>query len=272
MYQTFLSVWEYSSDSFVHFEPTDDGDMYVTENRRLYAPGSLKEMSLFELPLSQGPTGREAELFPGHSILDGSDAALLDVFTREKIRNLIVKYEDLLMSQLDDQKLYFEKRLARATVEAFEQSSNQQQLEAGTTGGRTLTSDEEMDGIAELKLEISGLEVTYGEVLAEIRESEEALRFDRKEIDRSIVDLKDKKARLESFVAKTSSLKEQSALEQAELEQQLRDLQFYVRTQASVQASPLKDEIQEGGLLVVEGSGKDKSDKTHRSRREKKLG
>jgi len=48
-------------------------------------------------------------------------------------------------------------------------------------------------------------------------------------------------------------IKEVKDREVGELKEQVRDLMFYLESQATVGASPLKEEIQEGSIVVTEG-------------------
>ena len=180
---------------------------------------------------------------------------------REKIRGLIEKYEGMLISQLDDQRLYFEKKLARATVQALEGGltdflTDERDLDDATSSteakGQLEIDTEYLDQIAGIKMEISSMEHEYSGVLQDIRGVEETLRTERRAVDALAVDLKQRQAQLKKSTNALSSLQARHQAYEEELEQELRDLHFYVRTQAKVQESPLREEIKGGGLIVTE--------------------
>jgi hypothetical protein len=198
-------------------------------------------VSLFGLPLLNHKDGMS---YWQDRLLADDDTAVLDSLTQEKINALIRYYENLLTSQIDDQRLFFEKRLARATVEAFECS--------GVTIGCE-NADAGMDEIAAMKIDISSLEQVYQNTLRETCEVEELLRAHRKDVDAIVAQVRQRRTEEKDNLIYLEQMKTRNKSHELELEQQLTDLRFYVRTQASVQASPLKAEIEGGGLVVMDG-------------------
>lgn len=242
-------LWDYNSDDFVHFESdlmalrSKQASGFCSSNRSALTEESLCHggVSLFGLPLLDHKDGMS---YWQDRLLVDDDTAVLDSLTREKISALIRYYENLLTSQIDDQRLFFEKRLARATVEAFECS--------GVTIGCE-DADAGMEQIASMKIEISSLEQVYQNTLHETCEVEELLRVHRKDVDGIVAQVRQKRIEEKEYLSHLEQLKVNNKLHELELEQQLADLRFYVRTQASVQASPLKAEIEGGGLVVMDG-------------------
>jgi hypothetical protein len=243
-------LWDYNSDDFVHFEsdPVTLRSKQTSSGFCLSNPSTFSEknvfhggVSLFGLPLLNHKDGMS---YWQDRLLADDDTAVLDSLTQEKINALIRYYENLLTSQIDDQRLFFEKRLARATVEAFECS--------GVTIGCE-NADAGMDEIAAMKIDISSLEQVYQNTLRETCEVEELLRAHRKDVDAIVAQVRQRRTEEKDNLIYLEQMKTRNKSHELELEQQLTDLRFYVRTQASVQASPLKAEIEGGGLVVMDG-------------------
>lgn len=70
---------------------------------------------------------------------------------------------------------------------------------------------------------------------------------------------------------KEETCKQKCALELADLEQQIRDLTFYVKTRKQMQTSPMKDELMEGSVVAMpQTSQKSDNSGSKNSRKAKK--
>jgi len=79
-------------------------------------------------------------------------------------------------------------------------------------------------------------------------------------------ELAEEKALCEALLSNQEKLREVEAEKErriADLEEQVKDLMFYMDTQSKVEASGLKDEIQEG-LIVIQEKEKEKKGKRRR--------
>ena len=143
--------------------------------------------------------------------------------------------------------------------------------ELGGGCGNAADDGDFLDQIAAIKMEISLIEQEYTGLRNDICSVEEALRVERRAVDCLIGGLRQQQSYLKESQSALASLQAQHQTREEELAQELRDLEFYVRTQATVQASPLREEIKGGGLIVTESNtpaktqgGRGRGKKPHR--------
>ena len=165
---------------------------------------------------------------------------ILIPFHREKIQNLVDSYENLLTSQLDDQKLYFEKILAKVAMKSFE-NRNEFTCDDFDPGKDTLNkfvviSREEMDE----------WEKSYLDLLQKVCETEKSLLNDRRQIDLST-----------TLLYKYMIHDE----EEMDLKQQREDIHFYLKARMKLNFSPLKEELIGADLFLKKKRGKLNQDK-----------
>jgi BRCA1-associated protein len=243
-------IWDYRSDSYINLEvDVNYGHNSSIDNVRLNHPPNIystphsDKISLFEIPYQSSNFIDQINIETSHLNPNKN----LDSLTLVKLDNLISYYENLLNSQLDDQKLFYEKRLAKASVSALEGKLNLDSLNEPSS-----QMENEFENISSIKIEISLLEKCYNEILNSIKENEENLRSTKKSIEHDANNLKDKEKSLHEIIHLKNS--NSVAYEQIEddLKNQLQDLKFYMTTQANVQVSPLREEIKSGDLYLVD--------------------
>lgn len=150
-------------------------------------------------------------------------------FYREKIQNLVDRYESLLLSQLNDQKLYFEKKIAKLSVESFGNRNE------STCDHSVLMTGKFKEFAKASRQEMGKLELFYLDLLRDVCEAEKNLRYDRREIDAGT-----------NIMNKILSHNDK----EVDLMQQCEDIRFYNMAQKKVKASPMKDELLGGDLVI----------------------
>ena len=155
-------------------------------------------------------------------------------FHREKIQNLVDRYESLLTSQLDDQKLYFEKTLAKLAVKSF-QNRNEFAYVNFDSGKQTFE-----EFLVESRHVMNEWEKSYMDVLRKVCDREKKMLQDRREID-SYSNLMNKIINHDD--------------EQIDMRQQLEDVHFYLQVRMKLNFSPLKNELIGGNLFLKKRKG-----------------
>lgn len=189
---------------------------------------------------------------------------------RDKISAIVDRYERLLEAQLRQQQQYYEKLLSRETSRAFYASLNQSATEsvqssAVHTSSGTQSQDanntddnfelvgglteEDVNDIVTAKLEISSIEYDTSLLLEKLRNIEAQTRRAQRQNDALLKKKRQHEEKIESL--RKLTVERQTAFESAvmDLEQQIRDLSFYTRTQAQLTRSPIRAEL-EGGQIV----------------------
>jgi guanyl-specific ribonuclease Sa len=249
-------IWNYDHDTFVHIESDsaarlaligglDDEaslatSLQATATLDARPAASYRELidkaprasSQYYLPWARQRQLEELEVAPPPEVKD-------------KLGVLFSQYEGILEAQLAEQQLYYEKRLAQETIRALEASlkSSQRKCTPGSAGGNADGSalglshthpseesyDQDMEDIAQKKIELSKLEYSYHEVLTKLRETEHATRCQTKINDDLIDKQKLYKVQIAENAEKEKLIREQCAEKVEELEQQIRDLTFFIR-------------------------------------------
>ena len=231
MDMTTQRVWDYASDGYVH---------RIVQNK---TDGKLVELT---------PTSTQA---PTHD--DDFD----DYVPREKLDNIGLEYTHLLTSQLDSQRMYFEEILERAADKASQAASAAEK--ATKTSSRTAE-------------QLATLQASY-ETLA--KETIPALEKDRDRATRKAdkfeamarkleKEWRDEKAMNESLMTRINHLGTQVETlkaEKSELEEQNRDLSFFISSQDKLKTLGVdEEEVREGTVSLpeavegVKGKGKKK--------------
>lgn len=190
---------------------------------------------------------------------------------RDKIDAIVDRYERLLETQLKQQQQYYEKLLSRETAQAFYASLNpgasassevsslqkiaatecltdESESNHDWTNAGGLTEDD-LNDIVTSKLEISSLEYDNVLLLEKLRDVEAKTKRALRQNDLLV---KKHRQHQEKIDALRELAKERHASFEAtvtDLEQQIRDLSFYSRTQAQLALSPIRTEL-EGGQVV----------------------
>uniref|UniRef100_K3W6P2 BRCA1-associated protein n=1 Tax=Globisporangium ultimum (strain ATCC 200006 / CBS 805.95 / DAOM BR144) TaxID=431595 RepID=K3W6P2_GLOUD len=196
-------VWDYAGDGYVH---------------RLIL--NKQDGKFVEFPNPSSVSGERSQVPP-------TTAAEQEEGEHLKLEKLAVEYNFLLKSQLEEQRLFYERRLA-----AVNESDHRQLVQ-------TLENDKK-----QLK--------KANETLAQkAHKLEEELTFVR-ELNKSLIEnQKQWKERVRVLEEQSTRNDQDTTMRIADLEGQVRDLMFYLDTQNRVAQSDYRDDIQ-GGTVQIE--------------------
>ncbi|DBA02516.1 TPA: hypothetical protein N0F65_010988 [Lagenidium giganteum] len=188
-------VWDYAGDGYVH---------------RLIL--NKQDGKFVEFPSPNTVSGERSQMPPPTSAEE-------EEVEHRKLEKLAVEYNFLLKSQLEEQRLFYERRLAR-------------------------------DGSAQaLEQEKKNIRKANEELAARNRKLEEELSFVR-ELNKSLIEnQKQWKERVRSLEEQNARIEKETAIRVGDLEAQVRDLMFYLDTQSKVERSVHKHDIQVDGYL-----------------------
>jgi BRCA1-associated protein len=206
-------VWDYAGDGYVH---------RLIQNK---ADGKLVELPSASMSSFGSSTNSSRPLGPSTS----------DNLTAEKIEAIGIEYSYLLTSQLDSQREYFEKEMARLK-EDFAKSQSMVMKEADTRV-------HELNDLVEKELKNrQRLEKKAEQSVAVARQLQKELREERavnEGIMQNLAIVKDKLANAEKEKGEYNS-------KVTDLEEQVRDLMFFLEA---------KDKIDQGGEGFAEAAG-----------------
>ena len=230
MDMTTQRVWDYASDGYVH---------RIVQNK---TDGKFVELT---------PTSTQA---PTHD--DDFD----DYVPREKLDNIGLEYTHLLTSQLDSQRMYFEEILERAADKASQAASAAEKA--------TKTSSRTAEQLATLQ---ASHETLANETIPALeknrdRATRKADKFEAmaRKLEK---EWRDEKAMNESLMMRINHLGTQIETlkaEKSELEEQNRDLSFFISSQDKLKTLGVgEEEVREGTVSLPEavGEGKGKGKK-----------
>lgn len=213
-------VWDYAGDGYVH---------RLIQNK--------SDGKLVELPSPDARTAAQLE----------HDGLTCDAVPREKVDTIGMEYTHLLTSQLDSQRLYFEQKVAQAADKAGE-ASHAAETAAATVQRVTEALDKLQHSYDTLIREtIPGLELDKGRAERKAEKSSEMARKlghewkEEKSMNGSLME------RIEYMSKEVESLKAKNT----DLEEQNRDLTFFISSQAKLDG--LGEEVQEGTVVVGDG-------------------
>lgn len=216
-------VWDYKGDNFVH---------RLLQNKA------------------------DGKLVPSEGPIPESERA------QEKVDSVQLEFTYLLTSQLDEQRMYFEDKLALLDYQSSEHNKAlRMRLEDVTSDNGTLQakvsslSKEKQTLERKLQQQSSKLSVTMSE-LNEERQLGKAMRSNQQQWQNKIKSLE------ENFA---ETMKVNSA-EIAELKEQVRDLMFFIDAKNTIEKSEMKDEIASGSVTV--GNAAPKTTKHRRRKKE----
>ncbi|KAI9884195.1 MAG: hypothetical protein M1823_004011 [Watsoniomyces obsoletus] len=204
-------VWDYDGDGYVH--------------RLIQSKGDGK---LVELPSAlAGAHGGEAE-------------------PQEKVDDIGMEYTHLLTSQLESQRLYYEEKVAQAADKAS-QASRAAEESAAVASRMT-------EKLAQLETTCRSLQNEILPALERDKERAEQKKEKAAEMARGLQkEWKEEKAMNESLMTRIAHLDkevERLKLANADLEEQNRDLTFFISGQAKLES--LGDDVKEGTVTVAE--------------------
>lgn len=238
-------VWDYASDGYVHriMQSKSDG-------------------KLVELPST-----------PTYAINHGADD-FDDYVPREKLDNIGLEYTHLLTSQLDSQRMYFEEALERAADKASQATRvAEKAIEAASLATQKVAS-----------LQLAHDTLTQEDIPALERDRERAVRkADKFEgMARKLEkEWRDEKAMSGSLLERVQQLGkeiEELRAEKIELEEQNRDLGFFISggeklresLQGAAGAGVSEEEVREGTLSLPEATPPSSRGGKKKGRKEKK--
>lgn len=218
-------VWDYASDGYVH---------RIAQNK---SDGKLVSLP----PDPTSPSARPPD--------DDFD----DYVPREKLDNIGLEYTHLLTSQLDSQRLYFEEIVERAADKATRASLSAETALAASAATAAQLSDLQTSHDALIRETIPALERDRDRLARRAERYESMARTLEKE-------WRDEKAMNESLMTRithANALLEQAQSEKKELEEQNRDLGFFISGGAKLQELGAGEEV-EGGVVSLPPVGEEK--------------
>lgn len=251
-------VWDYLQDTFVHDEGSQSIGAFEFLNDELVVNNTPQAENSSGLGMKESG-GRLGSLVSSSDLDDqlGQELNGNTNSNASKMRLLVNEYEALLESQLIDQRLYYEKQLAREMMEAFESnckvgggSRSNSNTAAPSCSGLFATEDE-LDNIEKKKIAISLLEAEQAQINVAIREAEREIRQLRQRNDDLIREQKSLREKVSELQAKEVEVTRQKSETVTELEENLRDLSFYSKARTQMLASPLRDDIQAGTVTIA---------------------
>ena len=166
----------------------------------------------------------------------------------DKVDSLQLEYTYLLTSQLEDQRRYFEKKLGRVE-EAAGHELSELTHRAKLTEEEKQALNDELEGVKREKMK---MESKYNQLMQKLNKLSTELT-EEKQLNKSLRDNQDdwqtKLKRTEIELSVTKQVKDK---EITDLKEQVRDLMFFLESRDKVEESQLKDEIQEGNIIVAE--------------------
>ncbi|KAG2779221.1 hypothetical protein JG687_00006880 [Phytophthora cactorum] len=216
-------VWDYAGDGYVH---------------RLIL--NKQDGKFVEFPSPNNLSGERSQTPP-------TTSAEEEEGEHRKLEKLAVEYNFLLKSQLEEQRLYYERLLARV-----EEGESRQLLNAH-------------------EHERKHLKKANTTLMEKTKKLEEELTFVR-ELNKSLIEnQKQWKERVRLLEEQNARIEQETALRIGDLEGQVRDLMFYLDTQNKVEQSAHREDII-GGTIEIESkpAAKDHTSTASSSRRKGK--
>ncbi|KAJ0407930.1 hypothetical protein ATCC90586_006302 [Pythium insidiosum] len=198
-------VWDYAGDGYVH---------------RLIL--NKQDGKFVEFPNPNAVSAERSRLAP-------PTAAEAEEGEHRKLEKLAVEYNFLLKSQLEEQRLYYERKIA-----SMEESAHRRAIQTLEQDKKALEKANKALAMRADKLE---------EELSFVRELNKSLIENQKQWKERVQVLEDSNKRMES----------ETAIRVADLEGQVRDLMFYLDTQSKVEQSIHRADIQ-GGTIQIEAT------------------
>ena len=258
-------VWDYVREEYVHrLVSTGDSNGKIVELRS----GRKKAATRRRSRRGGGAVGVEAAAAEERE--EDAEGVLLDeadLSISLKLEDLLIEYNYLLSSQLDQQRSFYQQQLA-----ALAASHSQQQAAASSA-------------LASLHGQLLDVTTAVSRVEAEVAEAEKEEAAAEAEGQRLRVEWGKLSAMNERLVKKQREERERAeredrqreeedaaALRQKDeeirqLEEQLRDLDFFLNTQRRVGKSGLRGDIQDGKLFVTGNEEQPAADSKHDDRR-----
>ncbi|TRY74564.1 hypothetical protein TCAL_09740, partial [Tigriopus californicus] len=215
-------VWDYVGDNFVHRLVQTDG-----------CDGKFVEAQ-------EGPHAHEGKQSSGKTV-DG-----VSVNSDEKMDSIQLEYTYLLTSQLEAQRRYYEEKISR-----MEESASQEMEEVVSRARKSVEESKQM----EVKLLVLSKEKAKSDQkLAQMNSKFQKLHLELQEEKQMNESLRrnqgEYQKRVDRFENQLLDVKTAKDAEVKELQEQMRDLMFYMEAQQKIAQSPMRDEIQNGDVSV----------------------
>ncbi|KAI9142451.1 BRCA1-associated protein 2-domain-containing protein [Paraphysoderma sedebokerense] len=236
-------VWDYAGDGYVH---------RLIQNK---ADGKLVEL-------------------PGPRSHNSNDAD--NRIPQDKLDSITLEFSYLLTTQLETQRQYYENQLTTVTSQL---SSLSHQMERYNSQASSTERETDIlkSRMAQLESECKSLMAEKEEWKTKESKTTKEKRVLEKKIEKLETQLRSLQKELEDekeinslLTTNSTSLKQQLTAKDTqiqELSEQVRDLMFFLETQQKIEASPLREEIKGGTVVVENKSGSGSSPKKRRGRK-----
>ncbi|KAJ3117216.1 hypothetical protein HDU96_007644 [Phlyctochytrium bullatum] len=222
-------VWDYAGDGYVHrlIQNKEDG-------------------KLVELPAPNTESAVTMQMFTGAS---------------DKGDYVDIEYSNLLVSQLESQRLWYEAKIAELeNTYLLRLSEATESLEQKTAPSREAAAASSSS--SDYATDLRNVQIQLANVLKSKKQFEKRLGRAEENYSQLKAMLEEERHISESLRKNQESLKLALAEKEKELmekeralqetSEQLRDVMFYLETQQRVNESPMKDELQQGSILIEE--------------------
>lgn len=225
-------VWDYAGDGYVH---------RLIQNK---ADGKLVEL----------PSAASSMAMSGSSRDGGGGPSAADALSAEKIEAIGIEYSYLLTSQLDSQRTYYEAQTAEMRAQVHELRQLVERLSADADAGRARARDEEARRRDEAEARLADAERARAraEKRAEkawelARGLEQELKGERAVGEGLLRNLAAARERAEAAEGECAALR----VRVAELEDQLRDVMFFIEARERIESGDGAAGEAAGGSLEV---------------------
>eukprot|EP00742_Colponemidia_sp_Colp-10_P007693 GILJ01008292.1.p1 GENE.GILJ01008292.1~~GILJ01008292.1.p1 ORF type:complete len:594 (+),score=72.54 GILJ01008292.1:33-1814(+) len=167
---------------------------------------------------------------------------------QKKLETVCVQYNHLLASELDVQRRYYEDQLskidAQQQMELARLQQDERDLEDKCRSMQSLADDLSV-GKMELERQVEKLQLQLESISSEYEQLQRA--------NADMIATQEKqKENVVAIKVREDVMNAEFSKRIEDLEQQIRDLQFYIETQRSIEQSPIRSELQEGHMLITE--------------------
>lgn len=257
-------IWSYVGDRFVH------EDIFSEYMRDPIAPASQRSGDNTAPPWKTSSRGERRD----EDAVVSELMQRLDLHTSDKLGALQHDYDGVLDMQLKEQELYYEKLIARETVQLLELGclwDGVEDVSSSCEESATYTSmtEDDLAEIEALKLEISAIEYNYQEQLRELCQEESATAAVRQDNNQLLQHQKSLRAKISERNARANEIREKESSQVASLQQDIRDMEFFLRTseELSNAAPEIQNDVREGVVTIGEAK---KSKSGHRKHGKKR--
>ena len=237
-------IWNYSNDAFVHDEQLLSDNLCFSDPEE--SSSYLTAVSHEHEFIKPVTPRRPAKSLSGGYSYNNSNTQLIDERSLhdQKIASVISRYEDILESQLADQRIHYQKQLAQETICAANSTHS--------TSGAVVT-DEDMQMFESRKIDISILESETIATMKLAKEIEVRIAILRKENDEFLSEQKGLKNQILQIIMKEKEVSDAGNQAVMELEDQIMDLSFYQKTtkQIAGASDDTREALSTGTMIIA---------------------